>query len=189
MRIGCVVMAAGNAQRFGSNKLLAVINGKPMIQRAFDAIPSSLFDTVTVVTQYEEIAALAAARGYDAVINRHPDWGISHTIQLGLEGMGNMDAVMFLVSDQPLLQRESVEALLTFYLQQPEKISALAHDGVRGNPCVFPAPFFPALLALQGDVGGGTVIKDYPDALRLMEVPLSQLQDIDTVQQLDILRE
>jgi hypothetical protein len=35
----------------------------------------------------------------------------------------------------------------------------------------------------------GAVIKDYPDALRLLEVPLSQLQDIDTVQQLDILRE
>jgi molybdenum cofactor cytidylyltransferase len=79
--------------------------------------------------------------------------------------------------------------LLAFYLLQPEKIAALAHNGVRGNPCVFPAAFFPALLALQGDVGGGAVIKDHSDALRLMEVPLSQLQDIDTVQQLDILRE
>ena len=184
MRIGCVVMAAGNAQRFGSNKLLTVVNGKPMIQRAFDAIPSSLFDTVTVVTQYEEIAALAATRGYNAVINRHPDWGISHTIQLGLESMGNMDAVMFLVSDQPLLQRESVENLLAFYLQQPEKIAALAHDGVRGNPCIFPARFFEELLALEGDCGGRAVRRNHEEDVITLEVAKEELWDVDTQESL-----
>ncbi len=184
MRIGCVIMAAGNAARFGSNKLLTVVNGKTLIQRTLDAVPKNLFCTVTVVTQYRQIEELAKQSGFCTVNNPHPDWGISHTIKLGLSSMKNADAVMFLVADQPMLHRESVERLVKFYLEQPESIAALSHNGVRGNPCVFPARYFPALLSLQGDQGGGTVISRDGVSLRLLEVPQCQLQDIDTPQQI-----
>mgnify|MGYP000776032481 CR=1 FL=1 len=36
MKIGCVVLAAGNARRFGSNKLLADFGGAPLIAQALD---------------------------------------------------------------------------------------------------------------------------------------------------------
>ena len=37
--LGCVIMAAGNAVRFGANKLEAELDGKPLIRRAFEAVP------------------------------------------------------------------------------------------------------------------------------------------------------
>ena len=37
LRIGCVVMAAGNARRFGENKLAAVFQGKSLLQPALKA--------------------------------------------------------------------------------------------------------------------------------------------------------
>ena len=43
LKIGCVVMAAGNAARFGENKLAATVNGKPLIEHALDAIPRESF--------------------------------------------------------------------------------------------------------------------------------------------------
>ena len=110
----------------------------------------------------------------------HPDWGISHTIRLGLEALGRCDAACFLVSDQPLLKRESVRALAELWRSQPENIAALAHGGVRGNPCIFPARFFPELLELREDHGGNTVIRRHEEALVLLEVPEEELTDVDT---------
>ena len=40
IKIGCVLLAAGNSVRFGENKLLTEIDGRLMIERALDAIPA-----------------------------------------------------------------------------------------------------------------------------------------------------
>ena len=46
LRVGCVVMAAGNAERFGENKLAAVVDGKTMVERALDAVPEEKLSAV-----------------------------------------------------------------------------------------------------------------------------------------------
>lgn len=185
LRIGCVVMAAGSASRFGRNKLAAEVDGKTLLRRALEAVPSSRFSRVAVVTQYPEAAALAREFSFTPVENTHPDWGISHTISLGLDALGDCDAALFLVSDQPLLEQASVAGLVDFYCLHPSHIAALGHGGVRGNPCLFPARFFPELRALREDHGGSAVIRRHEDALLLYEVPARQLTDVDTRQALD----
>ena len=180
-KLGCVVMAAGNAKRFGENKLAAELRGRSLIRRALEAVPAGEFDAVAVVSQYPEVLALAEEFGFTPVENQHPDWGISHTISLGLETLGeDCAAACFLVSDQPLLRRESVEALAELWRGNPQKIAALAHNGVRGNPCLFPARFFPELRELREDHGGNTVIRRHEEDLILLEVPPEELTDVDT---------
>ena len=144
--LGCVIMAAGNAARFGENKLAAQLRGRSLILRALEAAPAECFAKVVVVTQYPEVMRLAEEFRFAAVHNAHPDYGISHTIALGLTGLRDCGGVMFMVSDQPLLRRESVAALAGLWRQHPDRIAALGHNGVRGNPCVFPARFFPELM-------------------------------------------
>jgi len=134
------------------------------------------------------VLELAHRMGFVPVPNRHPDWGISHTISLGLGKLPEMDAALFQVADQPLLRRESVGSLVDFYREHPEHIAALGHDGVRGNPCLFPARLFPELLALQGDHGGNQVIRRHEEDLLLWEVPAPELTDVDTPQVLAQLR-
>ena len=180
LRIGCVVMAAGNARRFGENKLAVQVKGKALFHRALEAVPAEQFDRTVVVSQYPEVLELAHRMGFVPVPNRHPDWGISHTISLGLDALGDCDAALFLVSDQPLLEQASVAGLLDFYCRHPSCIVALGHNGVRGNPCLFPACFFPELRALREDHGGSTVIRRHEDVLLLYDVPARQLTDVDT---------
>ena len=112
MKIGCIVMAAGNARRFGSNKLDARVEGKTLLRRALEAVPAACFDRVAVVTQYPRGMDLAREMGFLPVENPRPDLGLSHTIALGMAHMQDMDGVMFQVSDQPLLRRDSVERLV-----------------------------------------------------------------------------
>lgn len=114
-RIGCVVMAAGNASRFGANKLAAQVDGKTLLRRALEAVPPACFAQVVVVTQYPEAAEAARRFSFTPVENQHPDWGISHTISLGLDALQDCDAALFLVSDQPLLRQASVAELVDLY--------------------------------------------------------------------------
>lgn len=187
MKIGCVVLAAGNGSRFGENKLLRQFDGKSMISRAFSAVPIKKFDTVVVVTQYGEIMDLAKAQGFIPIRNEHPDWGQSYSVKLGLQGLIDCDAVLFQVSDQPLLTQKSVADLVDFYQQHPEHIVALSHQGQRGNPCIFPVAYFQELMAMEGDHGGNVVIRQHEDALLLMEVPAGELTDVDTPDQWSLL--
>lgn len=182
--LGCVIMAAGNARRFGANKLAAKVDGKSLIRRTMEAIPAEQFDKITVVTQYPEIEELAAEFGFHCVKNEHPDWGISHTISLGLNTLSHLDAVMFQVSDQPMLQKDSINAMLDYYREHPDNIIGLSHDGVRGNPNIFPVRFFPELMELHEDHGGNTVIRRHEEDLLLYEVSGKELFDVDTPEQL-----
>lgn len=189
MRIGCVVMAAGDARRFGENKLAALFDGKPLILRALEAVPAEEFSAVAVVTQYPEVEALASEFGFLPVHNPHPDWGISHTIRLGLEALGDCEAALFQVSDQPMLCRETVAAEVAFFREHPDKLVGLSHGGVRGNPCIFPAAYFPELLALTEDHGGSNVIRRHEEDLLLFECPARELEDADTRQALRAMEE
>ena len=96
------------------------LRGRSLILRALEAVPTEHLDAVTVVTQYPEVMRLAKEFHFAAVCNDHPEYGISHTIALGLTGLRDCDGVVFLVSDQPLLRRESVAALICLWKSQPD---------------------------------------------------------------------
>ena len=185
IRLGCVVMAAGNARRFGENKLSAVIGERSLMERTLDAVPCKLFEKVVVVTQYDWVETLAATRGFLPIRNKEPEKGLRRTIQLGLNELLDLDGVLFLVSDQPWLKEETVEAEIRLFLANSDKIIALSHDGQRGNPCIFPKRFFSQLLALEGDRGGSAVIRQLEDDLLLLEADEIELRDIDTKEELE----
>ena len=180
LRIGCLVMAAGSGSRFGRNKLEAVIDGKTLLRRALEAVPREEFACVTVVTQYDGAAALAEEFGFAVVRNDRPEDGLSRTVRLGTEAMASCGAIMYQVADQPLLERDTVRREVELFRAHPDRIVGLGHNGVRGNPCLFPARFVPELLALEGDVGGGAVIRKHLDALLLFPADERELRDADT---------
>ena len=165
LKLGCVLMAAGNATRFGENKLLAEFMGRPLIEYALRAIPK------------------------DAVENQDPAAGVSHTIRLGLDALQEMDAAMFMVADQPCLRPETVQAQIDFFRTKPNCIVAMGYGKRRGNPVIFPSYFFPQLRALSGDRGGSHVMSANPDALLLYQVEEDlQLRDVDRKQELEQLK-
>ena len=69
MKIGAVLMASGFSRRFGTNKLLEKVDDVPMILRAFDALPRTLFERSAVVSAYPEILKLAEELGYVPIQN------------------------------------------------------------------------------------------------------------------------
>lgn len=187
-RLGCLIMAAGNASRFGANKLFAAYRGKTFLELALLAVPPQLFARVMVVSQYEPALGLARQYGFEAIRNCEPELGVSRTIQLGTQAMRDCDAILYMVADQPLLQAGTVRRIVDAWQEHPNCITAAAHNGKRGNPCLFPSRFFPELCALEADRGGSSVIRRHEDALLLVEAGERELFDCDTKQALEILK-
>ena len=89
MKIHMILLAAGFGSRFGSNKLLYEMGGKPMYRHTLDVMLSLAREMkdadVTVVTRYEEIYRDAKETGALCLMNRHSEQGISSSVQIGLE--------------------------------------------------------------------------------------------------------
>lgn len=180
-KIAVILEAAGNSKRFGSNKLLHVMDdGRPMIASVLDAVRQVSFYKKIVVTQYDEVAALAA--DFDIVINDRPDLGISRSMQLGLMAAGDADAYMFCVCDQPGLKASTLEKLTEAYKKGTAGIVSLSWQGKMCNPKIFSSRYKEELMSLSGDTGGRQIIAAHSDDLLLAEAESeNEVTDIDSL--------
>lgn len=186
-RVGCVIMASGLGRRFGGNKLMADFCGQPMFSRALDAT-EGLFDRRVVVTRHPSVARLCQERKIAVVLHELPHR--SDTVRLGLEVMQDMDACLFCPADQPLLRTETVAALLQHWKENRMKICRPSCEGHAGAPVLFPRWAFEELRTLPQGKGGGWVTEKHPDLVDAMPIQDPwELQDADTPQMLEILRQ
>ena len=111
--IGCLLMAAGNASRFGENKLTARFDGQSLFSRALEAIPAGVFVRVTVVSQYPSLLEEASQAGFDAILNDRPEDGISRTIRLGTRAMADCAGILYMSPTSRCCRPERYDALWT----------------------------------------------------------------------------
>jgi molybdenum cofactor cytidylyltransferase len=178
-KIAVILEAAGNSTRFGSNKLLHIMDdGRPMIASIFDAVrPLDVYKKI-LVTQYDDIAEMAA--GFDVVMNDRPDLGISRSMQLGLAAAGDADAYMFCVCDQPGLSTSTIKKLIEAYKKGTAGIVSLAWQGKMCNPKIFSSRYREELMRLSGDTGGRQIIASHEDDILLVEASSEdEVKDID----------
>ena len=186
-----IYLAAGLSSRYGSNKLLEEIDGKPMYRHLLDILTvmkeeePHRFELV-VVTAYDEIENDLQGLPLTVVRNRNQELGTSHSIKLGLEACGEIgrhDHVMFAVADQPYVQEDELFGFIHMFKRSYKGIGVLCWQGEMGNPVIFQGQFVPELMALTGDVGGKAVVKAHLSEVFQYEADSElSLQDIDTPQ-------
>ena len=199
--IGCVIMASGLARRFGSNKLLADFGGRPLLCRALDATDTPQLACRIVVTRSAEVETLCQTLGVACL--RHALPGRNDTVRLGLEALLTLQpglaGCIFLPGDQPLLRRETVEALVCAFVADTRtqketeraifRLGARAADGpdtVVGSPVLFGCGYFPALCTLPEGKGGSVVLKAHPEQVQIVYAQRrEELLDADTPEALE----
>ena len=177
--IAIILLAAGQSSRFGSNKLLHVMDdGRPMISSILDAVRAQKNCHRILVTQYDAISALAP--DFETVFNNDPELGISHSMQLGIAAAGDADAYMFCVCDQPGIRAETVSRLISAWLESDAGIVSLSWENRMYNPKVFSSRYRDELMSVSGDTGGRQIISDHRDDLLLVEAESEdEVRDID----------
>lgn len=178
MKHGCVIMASGVGSRFGSNKLMAELAGKPLVSYAIRATDGPFAKRV-VVTRHADVAKLCQAMGVAAVVHDEPLR--SDAVRLGMRALEGCDTATFVQGDQPLIGRNSIEGLLRAAEREPEFIWRASFGGTPGAPVLFPSWTFGELRALPAGKGGGFVARAHEDRVRTVEVASPwELFDVDT---------
>ena len=152
-----------------------------------------------VVTRSPEVAELACKAGVKAILHNLP--GRNDTVRLGLEALlselPGLAGCIFLPGDQPLLRKESLEAMARDFSALDEKERAIlrlgfrAEDGTErlGSPVLFGSSYFGALCSLPEGKGGGVVIRHHPESVRAVYAARQEeLEDADTAEELERLR-
>ncbi|WP_297418517.1 nucleotidyltransferase family protein [Clostridium sp.] len=185
MKINLILLAAGNSSRFEGNKLLTIINNKPMYMNAIDIVSKISFNKIIVVTQYEEIKAALSKYNMEVIMNYNSELGISHSIKLGVQSSKDADAYMFMVCDQPFISLESIEELVNEFVKGHKGLACVEYKGNLCNPTIFSNRYKNDLLNLKGDIGGKYIINKNLDDLVTTEIyDKLEVTDIDTKKEL-----
>jgi molybdenum cofactor cytidylyltransferase len=183
-----IILAAGCSKRFGANKLLARLNGRPVIAWVVRAALGSRLARIVLVLGHERRRVLEALGGLPpdervaTVFNPRYAEGQSTSLRAGLERVAaDCSAAMFLLGDQPRIRAEVIDRLLERWRGSGAKIAVPVHAGKRGNPVVFDRAYFPAIFGIEGDKGARDLIAANPQ--QVLEVAFDDpglFLDVDT---------
>jgi CTP:molybdopterin cytidylyltransferase MocA/SAM-dependent methyltransferase len=171
-----IVLAAGAGRRFGGGKLLANLEGRPILQHVLDALAEAgIVDPVVVVGA--DAAAMDRGitwRGARRVANPEPERGLSSSLQLGWAAATGArprpGTVLVVLADQPRLDPGVIRTLLEQPLDPARPVVVARHaDGARN-----PVRLEPEAGALVGDALGdrglGPLLDARPELVRTVEV-------------------
>ena len=180
--VAAVIMASGSSKRIGVNKLLLPYKGKCLIEHLLDVIIKCDFSKIILVAKDKALIDLGKKRGIEVIYNKHADKGQSEAIKLGIQNSLNASGYAFLAGDQPFIDCEMLNLLITNFSTNSDAIIVPTYKEKRGTPVIFPNNYQKELLNLKGDVGGKAVINAHLDKVKYVEVNSSeQLWDIDTL--------
>jgi molybdenum cofactor cytidylyltransferase len=188
-RIAAVVLAAGMSTRMGANKLLATLDGEPLLRRVVRAAEASRARPIIVVTGSDHERVGAALGDAECTIVYNPDFrgGLSTSLRAGIRAVGECDGAMILLGDMPAISPSLIDRMISaFDPTSGRAICVATFHGQRGNPVLFDRRFFPQLEKIPGDAGARSVVMSHPGFLCEIEAgDDGPLTDIDTPEDLE----
>jgi molybdenum cofactor cytidylyltransferase len=188
-RVAGVLLAAGTSTRFGDdNKLLATVDGDPLVRHGAQTLLGASVAPVIVVVGHEADRVSDALDGLDVEFVRNDGYaaGQSTSVRAGIGAVADrdVDAAVVALGDMPFVDPDTVRTLVSAYEAGVGDALAAAHDGRRGNPVLFDRRFFDALTRVDGDIGGREILLE-SDRSACVAVPDSGVRrDVDTPSEL-----
>jgi molybdenum cofactor cytidylyltransferase len=167
-RVGAVILAAGQSSRFraggGSDptKLVAKLDGKPIVRRVVEAALAAKARPVVVVTGYARESVEAAIADCDAGLAFNPNFasGLASSLSVGLSAMPrDVVGAIVLLGDMPQVGAPLIDALIDAFLARKDALAAVpVCEGRRGNPVLLSQKLFERAMRLTGDEGARRLI-------------------------------
>jgi molybdenum cofactor cytidylyltransferase len=189
--IAGIILAAGEAKRFGQLKQLLDYRGQPFVRMVAKTALAAGLSPVVVVTGANAEAVEAAVYDLPITITRNALWqnGQSSSIQAGLCALPvKTGAAIFLLADQPQVMPTVIHALAGEHTRTLAPILAPLVAGQRANPVLFDRVTFPHLMELTGDVGGRAIFGKH-QVTYLPWHDQALLVDVDTPEDFERLRD
>ena len=190
-RIAALLLAAGQSRRMGGpNKLLAEIDGVPMVTRVAQRLLAARARPIIAVlgNQAETVDAALGKLPVERVRNPEFAAGLSTSLKRGIAALPpDLDGVIICLGDMPLISGRHLDRLIAaFNPLEGRAIIVPTRRGKRGNPVLWSKRFFPRMAELAGDVGAKHLIGEHSELVAEVEMDDDAvLVDIDTPEALD----
>jgi molybdenum cofactor cytidylyltransferase len=195
-RVAAIVLAAGQSSRFHAaggtdlTKLVAKLDGKPIVRRVVEAALATKARPVVAVTGYARDSVEAAVADLDVSLAFNPKFasGLASSLSAGLSAMPrDVVGALVLLGDMPLIEARLADALIEAFLAREGALAAIPlTEGRRGNPVLLGQGLFEAAMRLKGDEGARKLIGALKEG-ELVEVEASDIGvtfDVDTPEDL-----
>lgn len=188
-KVAAVIIAAGSSSRLGRPKQLILFAGETLLARAIRVARESGVEPLFVVlgANREEIEAGVDLSRAQIVLNRNWKEGMASSIRAGIDAVekdtAEVDGVLLMVCDQPLVTEEHLRRMLAAFRQSGTSSIASLYSGKRGIPAIFPRQSFAELAALKGDQGARSLLSEaqrevIEAALEGGEVDVDRAEDV-----------
>ena len=182
-----IILAAGQSSRMrGTDKLLEIVDDKPLIRRQAELALAATSGPVLVALPVAPHPRYKALKGLDVQLVPVAD---------AAEGMGasmrtvfaalppDAAAAMMLLGDLPDITLNDIRTIQQAIDLQSNTLiwRGATKDGKPGHPIVFASSLFPLIAALTGDTGGKEVVAAARDRIELVPLPGQRARaDLDT---------
>jgi len=162
MKIAGIILAAGASRRMTGYKQLLTYDGKTFIEHVVAKL--SQLDLVNLVCVsghlHDELIPLLP-QGMKIVRNKNHEKGMTSSLKLGLNEVlsaGKIDAVLIVLTDQPLIPATHYQDLYNKSLSSTKSIIATQYEGTLGVPVIFKKNIIHKLLSLEDTMSAKKVI-------------------------------
>jgi molybdenum cofactor cytidylyltransferase len=180
-----VVLAAGFGRRFGGDKMLAEIDGVPMIRVVASAYAELCGQVTVVVSTDERLGRALEGVSADIVVNRQAEEGIASSIRAAVEHGRAHPALMIALGDEPRVDRVLVVKVMQLWHGTRAPIVVPRYNGEPGHPVLFDEAVYGDLLSLTGDRGAKGLIERFGERVLPVDVEGPRPIDVDVAADLE----
>lgn len=182
-----LIIAAGASVRLGSPKQLLPWGNTTLLGNTVKQALKTGIENVNLVLGADFEQVEASVSKYKLNVHNHANWqqGMGSSIAYGvaqiLQQEKEVEAILILLADQPLIDSAFINKLLQCYEQHPQHITATSYGNRRGVPALFPKVFFSELVQLKGDEGARKLLNNITTPIITIDAG-NKLADIDTLE-------
>lgn len=162
MSLAALVLAAGAASRFGSDKLSALLDGEPLLHHAIRTARQAPVKKVIVVTREGMEAGTWEGAPPVEVVPIQSD-ALSTSLKAGIAAAGDVGGVFVFLGDMPRIPPDQAARLSELI---GDGYAALPRNGgIPGHPVLLSARALPDIVRLSGDEGAGRLLRMRSDVV------------------------
>ena len=189
LHITAVLLAAGLSRRMGKqNKLLLVIDGKPMVSKVLDELGKTSVDQIVVVVGHEADLIRPLVKDFariSVVKNPAYDQGMSTSLVTGVSQSRQSDGILICLADMPYLLSTDYERIIDAFRDRGDtgRIVVPKFENRSGNPVLFGKKYIPELLKLvPEDSGARQILQSHHHEIIFLPMDNDHiLRDIDVL--------
>jgi CTP:molybdopterin cytidylyltransferase MocA len=183
LRTTGIILAAGEAKRFGGPKLLAQVRGRPLILRVVEAAVQSCLEEVILVLgawrkEIEAVVLPHRPSKLKILFNSEYFRGIASSLVAGVRGSSpGTEAFLFLLGDMPFVTSGAIDRLVCAFGASGLEAGCYWKGGRPVHPVIFLRSMKENLLGLKGDQGARELLRELSTKGQLLMLPMDESPD------------